>query len=91
MTDPKQIARMMTEDPDVPSNTNMPQPNGYRFRVYKFEKNTYDAFANFTSLKEAVEYMRRWNPNQMHNWYIVDEDTGRKFEMDNEERLVMVS
>ena len=69
----------------------MNQPNGYRFRVYKFNKNTYDAFANFTKLYDAVDYMRRWNPNQMHNWYIVDEDTNTKFEMNHAgDTLVMV-
>ena len=59
----------------------MIQPNGYKFRVYKFNKNTYDAFATFVTLQDAVSYMRRWNPNQMHNWYILDEDTSRRFEM----------
>jgi len=69
----------------------MNQPNGYRFRVYKFSKNTYTAFANFQKLYDGVDYMRRWNPNQMHNWYIVDEDTGQKFEMNREgDTLVMV-
>ena len=70
--------------------TKMNQPNGYRFRVYKFNKNTYDAFANFTKLYDAVDYMRRWNPNQMHNWYIIDEDTNTKFEMNHNHELVMV-
>ncbi len=59
----------------------MSEPNGYRFRVYKFNKNTYDAFANFVTLHDAVAYMKRWNPNQMHNWYIIDEDTNTKFQM----------
>jgi hypothetical protein len=68
----------------------MPEPNGYRFRVYKFEKNTWTAFYNDTTLWGCVEYMRRWNPNQMHNWYIRDEDTDAKFEMNHNERLVMV-
>ena len=68
----------------------MSEPNGYRFRVYKFNKNTYTAFANFQKLYDGVDYMRRWNPNQMHNWYIVDEDTGQKFEMNREgDMLVM--
>ena len=64
--------------------------NTHRFRVYKFDVNTYSAFANFTTLHEAVDYMRRWNPNQMHNWYIMDVDANVKFEMNHEERLVMV-
>ena len=68
----------------------MPEPNGYRFRVYKFNKSSYDAFYNDTTLQGCVEYMRRWNPNQMYNWYIMDEDTNTKFEMNHDERLVMV-
>ena len=66
----------------------MPEPNGYHYRVYKFNKNTYDAFANFQTLDDAVDYMRRWNPNQMYNWYIVDEDTNTKFKMNHELKLV---
>ena len=68
----------------------MNQPNGYRFRVYKFSKNTYDAFYNDTSLHGCVEYMRRWNDKQMHNWYIIDEDTNAKFQMNHNHELVMV-
>jgi hypothetical protein len=35
--------------------------------------------------------MRRWNPNQMHNWYIIDEDTNTKFQMNHAgDTLVMV-
>ena len=69
----------------------MNEPNGYRFRVYKFEKNTYTAFYNDTTLYGCVDYMKRWNPNQMHNWYIVDEDTNTKFEMNRTaDALVMV-
>ena len=68
----------------------MNEPNGYRFRVYKFNKNTFTAFYNDTTLYGCVDYMKRWNPNQMHNWYIVDEDNGYKFEMNHNNELVMV-
>ena len=69
----------------------MNQPNGYRFRVYKFNKNTYDAFYNDKTLWGCVAYMRRWNDKQMHNWYIIDEDTNTKFKMDHTgDTLVMV-
>ena len=67
----------------------MNQPNGYKFRVYKYSNGTYDAFANFTSLKDAVDYMRRWNPNQMHNWFIIDEDSGKRFQMNQQNKLVV--
>jgi len=61
----------------------------HNFRVYKHANGSYDAFANFTSLKEAVGYMRRWNPNQMHNWFIVDEHTGTRFQMNQQDKLVV--
>ena len=31
-------------------------------------------FANFTTVKEAVAYMRNWDANQMHSWYIINAD-----------------
>tara|TARA_R110002020_G_C15918468_1_gene742602 strand:+ start:158 stop:400 length:243 start_codon:yes stop_codon:yes gene_type:complete len=65
------------------------QPNGYRFRVYKFNKNTFEAFYNDTTLYGCVDYMKRWNSTQMHNWYIIDEDNGYKFKMNQNNELVM--
>jgi len=67
----------------------IPEPGGYKFRVYKHANGSYDAFANFKSLKDAVEYMRNWNSNQMHNWYIVDEDSGKRFQMNQQKQLVI--
>jgi len=72
----------------TPDMTNMT----HGFRVYKYAASgQYEAFANFTSLKEAVGYMRRWNPNQMTNWYIIDEnDPKRKrFQMNQQNKLVV--
>ena len=62
------------------------------FRVYKHAASgQYEAFANFTSLKAAVEYMRRWDITKMTNWYIIDEnDPKRKrFQMNQQGRLVV--
>ena len=56
---------------------------------YKFHKNTFEAFYNDTTLYGCVDYMKRWNPNQMHNWYIIDEDNGYKFKMNQNNELVM--
>ena len=80
----------MTNDNDNKGNdmNNMT----HNFRVYKYAASgQYEAFANFTSLKKAVEYMRRWNPNQMTNWYIIDEnDPKRKrFQMNQQNKLVV--
>ena len=80
----------MTNNNNNNEKNAMNQPNGYRFRVYKFNKNTYDAFYNDTTLYGCVDYMRRWNDKQIHNWYIMDEDTNTKFKMNNNDRLVMV-
>lgn len=63
------------------------------YRVFKHDGGTgqYHPFANFTSLKEAVEYMRRWNPNQMHNWYIIDENHTKRtrYQMNQQDKLVV--
>ena len=68
----------------------MSEPNGYRFRVYKFIKQDgmYDAFYNDTTLYGCVDYMQRWS--SVNDWYIVDEDSGYKFEMNQCNELVMV-
>ena len=46
-------------------------------RVIKHMNGTYNTFANFTTVKEAVSYMRRWSPDQIHNWYILDANGNR--------------
>jgi hypothetical protein len=62
----------------------------HNFRVYMHANGSFDAFANFTSVKEALGYMRNWSDN-MHNWFIYDENTGRRFKMDDTgERLMVV-
>ena len=80
----------MTNNNNNETDNKMNEPNGYRFRVYKFNENTYDAFYSDTTLYGCVDYMQRWNDKQMHNWYIMDEDTNTKFQMNNNDRLVMV-
>ena len=49
-------------------------------RVIKHTNGVYDTFANFTTVKEAVAYMRNWNPNALHSWYILDAD-GKRLQM----------
>jgi hypothetical protein len=42
-------------------------------RVIKHMKpGIYDTYASFPTVKEAVEYMRNWNPNATDSWYIID-------------------
>ena len=43
-------------------------------RVIKHINGAYDTFANFTTVKKAVAYMRNWNPNAVDSWYIIDAD-----------------
>ena len=51
-------------------------------RVIKHINGVYNTFANFTTVKEAVAYMRNWDANAMHCWYILDAD-GRRLQMDS--------
>ena len=52
----------------------------YDVRVIKHTNGEYNTFANFTTVKEAVAYMRNWNPNALHSWYILDAN-GRRLQM----------
>jgi hypothetical protein len=57
-------------------------------RVMKHSKGSYDTFANFTTVKEAVEYMRNWNPNATDSWYIIDANDNR-LRMNEQGKLVV--
>ena len=46
-------------------------------RVIKHIDGAYDTFANFTTVKEAVEYMRNWNKKGFGSWYIIDANGNR--------------
>ena len=44
-------------------------------RVIKHMKpGIYDTYASFPTVKEAVAYMRNWNPKATDSWYIIDAD-----------------
>ena len=72
----------------------MPEPNGYRFRVYKATNVDgaiqFTAFYNDTTLYGCVDYMKRWNDKQIHNWYIEDVDANVKFKININNELVMI-
>ena len=55
-------------------------------RVIKHIDGAYDVFANFTTVKEAVAYMRNWNANAMDSWYIVDAN-GNRLRMNQQDKL----
>jgi len=59
-------------------------------RVIKHINGGYDTFANFPTVKEAVEYMRNWNPNPNANysWYIIDADDN-VLQMNQQNQLVV--
>ena len=60
----------------------------HEVRVIKHTNGVYNTFANFTTVKEAVAYMRNWNPNALHSWYILDAD-GKRFQIDQNNKLVV--
>jgi hypothetical protein len=43
-------------------------------RVIKHIDGSYNTFANFPTVQEAVAYMRNWNANAMDSWYIINAD-----------------
>jgi len=55
-------------------------------RVIKHINGSYDTFANFPTVKEAVEYMRNWNANAMDSWYIIDAN-GNRLRMNQQNKL----
>ena len=59
-------------------------------RVMKHINGGYDTFANFTTVKEAVEYMLNWNPNATDSWYIIDAD-GKRLQMNQQGKLVVTA
>ena len=58
----------------------------YDVRVIKHIDGVYDTFANFTTVKEAVEYMRNWNVNARSSWYIIDAN-GNRLRMNQQGKL----
>ena len=54
----------------------------HNFRVYMHRNGSFDAFANFTSIQEALDYMRNWT-DKTDNWFIYDENEGRRFKLIN--------
>ena len=54
----------------------------HNFRVYMHRNGSFDAFANFTSIQEALDYMRNWT-DKTDNWFIYDENEARKFKLIN--------
>jgi len=62
--------------------TDMTNTMTHNFRVYMHANGSFDAFANFTSIQEALDYMRNWT-DKTDNWFIYDENEGRRFKLIN--------
>ena len=56
-------------------------------RVIKHINGNYDTFANFTTVQEALDYMRRLD-FASDSWYIVDANDNR-LKMDSSGKLVV--
>ena len=71
----------------------MSNTNEHNFRVYKATNYEgaihYTAFANFKTVQDAVDYMKRWNPNQIYNWYIHDVDCDVKYSYNAKKQLIV--
>ena len=59
-------------------------------RVIKHINGSYDTFANFTTVQDALDYMRRLN-NVNDSWYIIDANDNRLKMNDNGKLVVFNS
>jgi len=58
------------------TNDNNNKGNDMNVRVIKHIDGSYNTFANFPTVKDAVDYMRNWNPSgyAADSWYIINAD-----------------
>ena len=58
------------------TNDNNNKGNDMNVRVIKHIDGSYNTFANFPTVKDAVDYMRNWNPAgyASDSWYIINAD-----------------
>ena len=58
------------------TNDNNNKGNDMNVRVIKHINGSYNTFANFATVKDAVDYMRNWNPAgyAADSWYIINAD-----------------
>ena len=58
------------------TNDNNNKGNDMNVRVIKHINGSYNTFANFATVKDAVDYMRNWNPAGFasDSWYIINAD-----------------
>jgi len=68
-------------------NNNTNKGNDMNVRVIKHINGSYNTFANFATVKDAVAYMRRLNFSN-DSWYIIDANDNR-LKLDNSDKLVV--
>ena len=76
------------QSPPVSMSTQTPQ---HQVRVYKRfpETGKYDVYANFTTVQEALDYMRRMDFAN-DSWYIIDAN-GKRLQMNDEGTSLVVT
>ena len=55
-------------------------------RVIKHIGTSYDVYANFTTVQDALDYMRKMLPNANDSWYIVNAD-GVRLRLNDQNKL----
>ena len=55
-------------------------------RVIKHIGTSYDVYANFTTVQDALDYMRKMLPNANDSWYIVNAD-GVRLRLNQQNKL----
>ena len=55
-------------------------------RVIKHIGTSYDVFANFPTVQDALDYMRKMLPNANDSWYIVNAD-GVRLRLNQQNKL----
>jgi hypothetical protein len=55
-------------------------------RVIKHIGTSYDVFANFPTVQDALDYMRKMLPNANDSWYIVNAD-GVRLRLNDQDKL----
>jgi len=61
-------------------------------RVMKHMNGSYDTYANFTTVQNALDHMRRMEFNALghDSWYIINAD-GLRLQLNNQDVLVVIS
>ena len=78
----------------IGDNTNMTNNKGIKtmtnkahdVQVIKHIGTSYDVYANFTTVQDALDYMRKMLPNANDSWYIVNAD-GVRLRLNQQNKL----